>query len=109
MQCRLSDLILEFEASSSPHIKCYKLYYEESPNPVTYESKHVVIGKKTSVILNDVEELQQLCGLYNLGLVAVDEAGNESCMSRINDFAIICDPPESPGELLFRRRKRLDP
>jgi len=102
----LSDLIIEFEATTSSNLKYYKMYYEESPNPVTYLSRSVVLGKKTTVVLNELNDISKLCGIYNLGIVAVDLANNESCMSRINDFPIIFDPPCAPGELLFRRKYR---
>ena len=108
MYCIVSDLVLEFEASPTPHLKHYKLYYEKAPNPVTYNSESVVLGKETRIILNELDKVKDLEeGTYNLGVVAVNEVDYESCMSKYNNFVIVFDPPVGPGDLLFMRKARL--
>lgn len=87
---------LSFPASGSPDVVSYKLYVEESPTEVTYDSQSYDLGNNTSVELGSIAEFD---GTYNLGVVAVDDAGNESDMSLASDIPLDLVAPEAPGAL----------
>jgi len=42
-------------------------------------------------------------GVYNLGITAVDDAGNESSFSLINDVPLDFLAPDAPGEITIIR------
>ena len=73
------DYRLSFPRSSSKDVVGYKLYIETSPTEVTYESPSYNLKKKTRVKLYSI--LGVIDGVFNLGVVAIDDVGNESDFS----------------------------
>ena len=92
---KIKDVTMEFPASPSPDVVGYKLYIEESPNPVTHQSQSFDLGNNTTVVLNDV--VGEIDGIYNIGVAAVDDAGNESDFSLLADVPLDFVPPQPPG------------
>lgn len=95
---KIKQKTLTFPGSGSPDVVGYKFYYEVSPTAVTYDSANVLLTE-TMVVLNTITELQNLDAVYNIGISAVDDAGNESDMSLLNDIPLDFAAPEAPGAL----------
>jgi len=73
------DAKLSFPPSPSKDVIGYKLYIETSPTEVTYDSPSHYLRRNTSVRLYKI--LGVVDGVFNIGVVAVDDAGNESNFS----------------------------
>jgi hypothetical protein len=89
---------LNFPPSVSPDVVSYKLYIEESPNPINVDaSPSYDLGNNTSVNLVDLIGRKE--GTFNIGVASVDDKGNESDLSVLSDFPLDFVPPEPPGQL----------
>lgn len=76
---KIKNYELSFPPSPSKDVVKYKLYIETAPTEITYESPSYDLKKKTSVKLNRI--LGVVDGVFNIGVVAVDDVGNESDFS----------------------------
>jgi len=94
---------LSFPPSGSPDVVGYKLYLEESPTPVTFDSENWDLGNNTSVDLSTLAGMTTKDGTYNLGVTAVDDAGNESSFTLISDVALDFEAPDPPGTITITR------
>lgn len=106
----IKSVILNFNQSNSQDVKGYALYVEEAPNPPTRNSRRIDLGNPVadanggiSVELSSIEEITSLGGVhmdgvYNLGVVSVDDAGNESSMltDGIQNVALDFSAPNPP-------------
>jgi len=79
--------ILRFDPSGSPDVVSYTLFYAQVPSAVTFSSPFVDLGNpplnandQCEIDLSGVAGMSTMDGVYNLGLVAVDDAGNLSSM-----------------------------
>lgn len=90
---------LSFPPSTSPDVVGYQLYIETAPNPVTIESPFVPIGLDTRVCLN--EEFPELDGVFNVGVAAVDDAGNLSPLSVKGGVVLDFLAPNPVGDLVI--------
>lgn len=99
----VKNVTLSFPASGSPDVVGYKLYAEEVPNAVTYDSESVDLGNNTTVDLSTLPMMTTKDGTYNVGITAVDDAGNESSMSVVNDVALDFTEPDPPGVITIVR------
>jgi len=93
---------LKLPVSSSVDVVDYKMYVEESPDPLTYNSPNVSLGNSpvngnieadlatyTSLFPNDAD--------YNLGFSSVDDIGNESDMVTSLNVPFDFVAPSPPG------------
>ena len=94
---KVKDVTLSFPPSESLDIVGYKLYIEASPTEVTHDSPSHDLGNNTSILLNTI--LGTIDGTFNIGVVAVDDVGNESDFSLMNDVPLDFVPPGPPGSL----------
>lgn len=94
---KVKDVTLSFPASPSTDVVSYKLYIEESPTEVTHDSQNYDLGNNTSILLNTI--LGDVDGIFNIGVVAVDDVGNESDFSLLSDIPLDFVPPQPPGAL----------
>jgi hypothetical protein len=90
----------------------YRLYWSPAETPVDYTSpNHDFVaadlpddpnspGKKI-LDLTGVDAMQTLDGTYNLGLTAIDDAGNESGMSVLSGIGLDFVAPAPPTDLEF--------
>ena len=75
---KLKKRKLKWQASISPQVIGYKLYWTESGD-VDYDSKQAFLGNITEIVLpDDVESFQPGDGQIEFGITSVDELGNES-------------------------------
>lgn len=100
---QVKSLIISFEASPSPDVSGYRLFMEEAPAAVGYESEYFDLGNVTEVDLASLEGMTTKSGTYNLGIVAIDGAGNLSSMSKAEGVVIDFVAPDPPGEIVVNR------
>ena len=100
---KVKSAILKFDPSDSPDVVGYKLYMEQSPLVVSYDSQSYDLGNNTEVDLSTIPDMTTRDGVYNLGISAVDDAGNESSMSLMNDVPLDFLAPNPPGEITIER------
>jgi hypothetical protein len=94
---KIKDVTLSFPPSESSDVVGYKLYLETSPTEVTHDSPSHDLGNNTSILLNTI--LGTIDGIYNVGVVAIDDVGNESDFSLMSDIPLDFVPPGPPGSL----------
>ena len=100
---KVKSVILSFPASDSPDVVGYKLYYVLEGTGVNYDSPFVSLDNNTDVDLGGFVELMGLDGVYDIGIVAVDDAGNESDMSMVANVPLDFIAPSAPGEVVITR------
>lgn len=99
----VKEVTLSFPPSGSPDVVGYKLYLEEAPTPVDYNSESWDLGNVTSVDLSTLANMTTKDGTYNIGITAVDDADNESSMSVLSDIPLDFVAPNPPGEITITR------
>ena len=100
---KVKNVTLSFPASGSQDVVGYKLYMETSPDAVTYTSPSFDLGDSTSVDMATLPGISTTDGVYNLGITSVDDAGNESSFSLINEVPLDFLAPDAPGEITITR------
>jgi len=95
---KMKKRILRWQASDSPQVIGYKLYWAQGAG-VNYASSHANLGNVTEILLPDgVEAFSMGQGPVEFGVTAVDELGNESDMVTLTapyQFSV----PEPPMDL----------
>jgi len=94
---------LSFSPSDSQDVVGYKLYVQPAPDPVTYDSPSFDLGNKTEVFISTLPGLDQVDGVYNLGVTSVDDAENESDMTLIEGVSLDFFAPAPVGDLRITR------
>ncbi len=100
---KVKNVTLSFPASGSQDVIGYKLYMEPAPTEVTYTSQSFDLGNNTSIDLASLPGMSTTDGVYNLGITAIDDAGNESSFSLISDVPLDFLAPDAPGEITIIR------
>lgn len=94
---------ITFPPSGSPDVVGYKMYYVDAGQPLDYNSPNVslgnpAVGSEDGKIRVDVAIIGVFSdGRYDVGIVAVDDAGNESSMSKLMDVPFDFVAPDAPG------------
>ena len=108
---KVKETVLMFVKSDSPDVIGYALYVEEVPVGVTYASDRIELGSPQAdgngtieVSIQELEGMTTRDGVYNLGIVAVDDAGNESSMEVIQNVALDFSAPNPPTSGRVERR-----
>ena len=100
---KVGEFKIRFLASDSPDVETNRLYYEEVPTPVDYDSQWVDVGNVADVDgfvnVNLGAHLSSLDGIYNIGIAAVDDVGNEADMSLANDLPLDFMAPNPVGNI----------
>lgn len=100
---KIKEKFLSFPPSDSPDVVEYKLYYVPSGTTLNYDAPFINLGSQTSDInLGGFTELAGLDSIYDLGVVAVDDVGNESDMSVATDVPLDFTAPSAPGSLVIQ-------
>jgi hypothetical protein len=75
---KLKKRKLRWQASSSPQVIGYKLYWTEGGN-VNYDSNQAYLGNVTEIVLpDDVDSFKPGYSQIEFGITSIDELGNES-------------------------------
>ena len=98
---KVKDMILTFPPSGSSDVVGYKLYVQEAPDPVGYDSDFYELGNVTQIDIATLPGMTTKDGVYNIGVTAVDDAGNESSFSTIDNVPLDFVAPDPPGPLSF--------
>lgn len=88
---------LTFPGSGSTDVAGYKLYIVDAAEQLTYESPSVDLGPNTTIDLATIASDKD--GVFNIGVTAYDDAGNESDMSVANSVPLDFIAPNAPGAL----------
>jgi len=88
---------LAFESSTSPDVVSYKLYVSPQGEGLTYDSEAIDLGNSTAVNLSLIPALMSKDGIFDIGITAVDDSGNESDMSIIGEVPLDFQAPNPPG------------
>jgi hypothetical protein len=99
---------LRFTPSQAPDVTGYIVYFEPAADPtnLNYSSPSQTIGNPTpgtdgkiAIDMATFDLVRTLEGRYDIGLTAVDAAGNESSMATVLDVALDFTAPDAPTEL----------
>lgn len=101
---KVKQTILKFPASPSPDVVGYKLYIAEQGAVLDYSSQSHDLGAATEIDLATIDGMTTTDGVYQLGVTAVDDAGNESSMSVAADVPLDFSAPDAPGALEIIRQ-----
>jgi hypothetical protein len=99
----VKNVTIKFPASGSPDVIGYKLYISEQPTPLDYASESMDLGNVTEVDVSKLAGMTTKSGIYDIGITAVDAAGNESSMSIKGGVAIDFVAPDPPGPIVIER------
>jgi len=103
----VKSTFLRFVPSDSSDVVTNKMYMEEVPNVVSYDSLSFDIGNNLNangLVEIDVSTLPGMTtrdGVYNIGVAAVDDRGNEASMTLLNDVPFDFLAPNPVGALVI--------
>jgi hypothetical protein len=108
---KVKEVKLTFPASGSPDVVSYALYMVPELDVVdavddngNYIAQKWDLGMNTTDIdLSILPGMLTNDGVYNLGVTAVDDAGNESSMSVMVSVPLDFVAPDAPGPLTLTR------
>jgi len=107
---QVKGMRVRFGLSPSPDVQGYAMYMEEEALVLSYESeRHDLTGKYTEegefgvFEMTDLPGMTTKDGIYNLGIVAIDDAGNESSMSIAEGVVLDFVAPDPPGVVIVER------
>lgn len=73
---KITGMRLTFTPSGSPDVVNYRLYYAPE-GQLAFDSPFVDLGMSNDVDLSSFPDLLGLDGVYDVGIAAVDDVGNE--------------------------------
>jgi Tfp pilus assembly protein PilZ len=88
---------VRWEPSGSDDVAKYRLYWSKY-GEVTYDSESAEIGTVTEVVLpDDVPSFPLVAGDMHLGISAINEAGNESDLTKLTAYFnfVVPEPPQN--------------
>ena len=99
---KVRSIRIAFLPSGSPDVTGYKMYHVNTGQTLDYTSPNVDLGNPDvdtdGKIRIDIAVLDVFTdGRYDIGIVAVDDAGNESSMSTLLDVPFDFVAPDAPG------------
>lgn len=90
---------VRWEASTSSEVVRYRLYWSIGGG-VDYYSDHADVGNVSEITLpNDIPLFPLTSGTVELGISAINEAGNESELTK-ETFQVDFTVPEAPRKLI---------
>ena len=100
---KIAKKSIRFLPSDSPDVVTNRLYFEEAPNPVTYDSQFVDVGNTPDgdgyIVVDLGVHFVGMDGVYNIGVAAVDDGGNEADMQEANDLPLDFQAPNPTGAI----------
>ena len=105
---KVREVKVRFKPSGSPDVVNYKMYYTDAGAILDYSSLFVDLGSPApeadGFVRVDIAKLGIFTdGRYDIGLVAVDDAGNESAMDKVLDVPFDFVAPDAPTESAVER------
>jgi hypothetical protein len=100
----VKGLIVKFPPSPSPDVVGYRLYMSEQPTPLDYSAAVYDLGNVTEIDISTLDGMTTKSGTYDIGIVAVDAAGNESSMSIAEGVIFDFVAPDPPGPIEIMRQ-----
>jgi hypothetical protein len=100
---KIKNVNVSFTASTSPDVVGYKLYMTEAGTSLSYTSESFNLGTSTSFNMSTLPGVTDKDGVFNLGIVAIDDAGNESDMAVAENVALDFVAPDAPVEVTVTR------
>jgi hypothetical protein len=97
----VKKVTMNFPPSPSADTVGYKLYVQKEPDAVSFDSQVFDIGNTTTLDLGTL--MVDADGVFNIGVTAYDDAGNESAMSILNGVALDFVQPDPPGAITITR------
>jgi hypothetical protein len=94
---KVKNVDISWVASDSPDVVGYRFYYQDVDMFLDYDAPYVDLGNVTTINVAAVLELSGLDGIYNIGITAIDDAGNESAMSIAENIPLDLESPNAPG------------
>jgi len=99
----IKNVTVRFQPSNSPDVVGYRLYMEEAPVAVSKVSQAWDLGDVTSIELSTLKDMITKDGVYNIGITAIDDDGNESSISVAGDVPLDFIPPDPPSGIVIER------
>lgn len=103
----VKSMFLRFIPSDSPDVVTNKMYMEEVPGVVSSDSPSFDIGNnlnaggQVEVDISLLPGMTTMDGVYNIGVAAVDDRGNEASMTLLNDVPFDFVAPNPVGSLII--------
>lgn len=103
---KVKETWLRFPPSDSPDVVTNKMYMEETPVVVTYDSPSFDIGNNLNaeglveIDIATLPDMTTMDGVYNIGVAAVDDRGNEASLTLLNDVPFDFISPNPVGALI---------
>lgn len=101
---KIKGYTIKFTPSASLDVVTNKVYIEKAPTVVSYTSPSFDVGNVPvgGFITVDIKPLvPNVDGIYNIGVAAVDDAGNESDMKVKNDVPLDFVAPTATGDIMI--------
>lgn len=104
MSGRAVSKVFKWNASISPDVAGYRVYVTEGAVAMSYSADFVNVGNVTQVDLGELADqgfniLENAEGVYNLGVSAFDQVGNESAIAVKAGVFLDFVPPAAPTGL----------
>ena len=100
---------IDFPPSTATDVVEYRLFYEPSPGPVTQASPWVSLGNPPpvggiiTVDVTTIPDFAEIDGVFELGLAAVDDAGNVSeALTVAHSVPLDFVAPPAPASITVR-------
>jgi hypothetical protein len=103
---KIKSKIIRFVPSDSPDVVTNNLYVEPTGTPLTYDSTSFDVGNTPDgdgyVVVDLATLFVDYDGIYDIGIAAVDDGGNEADMVTVTDVPLdfVAPNPVSGLELL---------
>jgi hypothetical protein len=99
---KLVNKTMRWVESTSPDVAGYRVYLEQVPDMVDYDSDYMEVDASvTEINMEDFELFTTKDGFYNIGVTALDNGGNESSMVVAENVPLDFVAPNPPGEISF--------
>jgi len=91
---------ISWDNSTAPDVTAYRFYWTPSDTPVDYNAPHVEVSTPQVIIPDDVPSLVNIDETLNIGVTALDELGNESDMTVVNNVPFDFAAPPAPTNVV---------
>jgi hypothetical protein len=96
---KLASNKIGWNRSSAADVVGYRLRIKAAPGAVDYSDPAVDVGNVDSFDFALAPEFSGFDDVFNVGVTAVDDGGNESDISRLDAFPLDLVPPDAPTNL----------